>query len=69
MGLTGLVISTAIIGISILIGIGYKKVFKVRDDHLVEELCEQIIKEKTGIDIDFTPASKETNNKKKTKKL
>lgn len=67
MGLAGLIVSTVIVGTSILIGIGYKKLFKVKDDHPVEEMCEKIIKERTGIDIDFTPSSKEKDDKKKQK--
>ena len=32
------------------------------DDHNVEEAVESIIQHNTGIDIDLTPRSKETNN-------
>ena len=64
MELINWVIGTVIVGVSILIGIGYKKVVKsAKDDNPVEELCEKIVKEKTGFDFDFTPKSPETESK------
>ena len=60
MSLTSLVIGTAVVGISILIGISSKYIFKsLKDDNKIEEICEHVVKDKAGIDIDFTPASKE----------
>ena len=47
-----------IIAATIIVGVGSKYVFK-KDDHPIEELAERILKEQTGIDIDFTPLTKE----------
>ena len=47
-----------IIAGAIIVGVGSKYVFK-KDDHPIEELAERILKEQTGIDIDFTPLTKE----------
>jgi len=35
------------------------KCFGMKDDNIVEETAEDLLKQKTGIDIDFTPISKE----------
>ncbi len=51
------VVIVTIVGLSILVGIGSK--FFLGDDNVVEEVAEQIIDDKTGIDIDLTPSSKE----------
>jgi hypothetical protein len=37
----------------------------VKKDNPIEEACEQIIKNETGIDVDLTPESQETENQKK----
>ena len=67
MGLNALIISTVIVGTSILVGIGYKRIFKPVDDNPIEEICEIIIKEKTGFDVDFTPKSSEKKKVEKAK--
>lgn len=33
--------------------------FKIKDDHVLEELSEAIIEKETGLDIDLTPGSPE----------
>ena len=33
--------------------------FKIKDDHVLEEFSEAIIKKETGLDIDLTPESPE----------
>ena len=38
--------------------------FKVDDDHVLEELSESIIKNETGLDIDLTPESPEKSREK-----
>lgn len=53
-----------IIGLSIIVGLGSRFIFK-KDDHPIEELAEQVLKDQTGIDIDFTPLSKEEKKEQK----
>lgn len=57
-GLSAILIGAVLLTAVALIGIGSKYVFN-KDDNPVEEEAERIIKDKTGIDIDFTPNSKE----------
>ena len=33
--------------------------FKGKQDNIIEETAEQVIKDETGIDVDITPTSKE----------
>lgn len=40
-------------------GIGSKVVLGMKDDNPIEEATEQIIQDKTGIDIDLTPDTPE----------
>lgn len=51
---TGLIILAVIAAI----GFGYSK-FTGQDDSAVEEISEEIIKLKTGVDVDLTPGSPE----------
>lgn len=53
-----------IIGLSIIVGLGSRFIFK-KDDHPIEELAEQVLKDQTGIDIDFSPLSKEEKKEQK----
>ena len=52
------IIGTIILGISIVIGSVAHIIFKKKDS-VVEQVAERIIKEQTGIDIDFTPEEQE----------
>ena len=47
-----------IVGTSILVGIASSYIFK-KTDNVVEEIAEEIIKDKTGCDIDLSPWSPE----------
>ncbi len=50
-----IVICAALVGVgSVFVG-----KYKGQQDNPVEEKAEEIIKEKTGVDIDLTPSSKE----------
>ena len=60
-------ISTIILGISIVIGSVAHIILKKKDS-AIEQLAEKIIKDQTGIDIDFTPDEKE-QLKKETKRI
>jgi len=42
-----------------LLTVTANKVFKLEDDNELEEFVEEIIENKTGMDIDLTPDSKE----------
>ena len=60
IGFIETIITIGIVGIALIIGIGYKFINKkAPDDNPVEELAEALIKERTGIDIDLTPDSPE----------
>ena len=54
------IVAAVVVGVSLLVGVGYKYMGKsVKDDNPVEEVCEVIIKKQTGWDVDLTPGSKE----------
>jgi hypothetical protein len=41
--------------------VGFFSSYMLKSDNPLEEKCEEIIKEQTGLDIDLTPGSKEEN--------
>lgn len=51
-------IKIAIIGVSAIVGVGSIFVLKKQDNH-VEETCEKIIKDQTGVDVDLSPLTPE----------
>ena len=53
-----MIIKAALVGIAVVLGIASGFLFK-KDDNVVEEYCEEIVKEETGIDVDLTPGSPE----------
>lgn len=60
------IITIIIVGVSVLLGMGSRFVFK-KSDNVVEEYAEKVIKEKTGYDVDLSPDNtdpdKEDNGK------
>jgi len=52
------IISASLIGIMFLFA-GCELVKKYPQDNIIEEIAEEIIEQKTGLDIDLTPFSKE----------
>ena len=62
---------TAFIKILILVGslfVGVTSVYilKMKPDNVVEEVCEEVIKEETGISLDLSPSSSEDKETKNT---
>lgn len=57
------IIKMIVIILIVILGVG--SVYFLGDDNPVEEICEEIIEEETGIKIDLTPNSLETKNLKK----
>lgn len=57
--LLGFILSAAL-GICVIAG-GY--LFKLKNDNIIEQLSEQVIKEETGIDIDLSPDEVEDKTK------
>ena len=60
------IIGVIVVGVSIIVGIGARFIFK-KKDHPVEQIAEKILKDQTGIDIDFTPEEKPKVKKKEEK--
>jgi len=52
------ILTTVIVGASIIVGVSSRFIFK-KGDHPIEELAEEIVKHKTGIDVDFSPGTPE----------
>lgn len=55
--MTSILITLGIIAAAALLGVGSS--FYLGDDNQVEEKCEEVIKSKTGLDVDLSPGSKE----------
>lgn len=53
----GTIAGAVIVGLAMLIGVGSRLFLK--DDNVIEEVAEEMIKEKTGLDIDLSPKSPE----------
>ena len=56
-------VKAAVIAVSAVVGVASVYVFKLKPDNPVEEVCEKAIEKETGLDIDLTPGSPETDNK------
>ena len=54
-----IIITILIVLAAAAIGYGVHYIPGVKDDNPVEERCEKIINDKTGVDIDLTPRSPE----------
>jgi len=48
-----------IVAIAIIIGVASSKIGKLEEDNVIEEIAEEIVESQTGLDLDFTPASRE----------
>ena len=44
---------------ALALGYASTKVFKMQDDNVVEEMAEQLLEDKLGLDIDLSPESAE----------
>jgi hypothetical protein len=50
----------SVIALLFLVGCeAFNEKFGVKDDNIVEEILEDVIKKETGIDMDLTPSSEE----------
>ena len=60
--MSDIAIKAAVVIICAGIGLGatYFGPYKGRPDNPIEEKCEEVIKDETGVDIDLTPGSPET---------
>jgi len=56
-----------VVGAAVVVGVASRFIFK-KTDNVVEEVAEKIIKDKTGIDVDLSPDTKEKDGKDKRNK-
>lgn len=61
------VVGVILVAGAVIVGIASRFVFK-KSDNVVEEIAEEIIKTKTGHDIDLSPDSKEHDGESKRDK-
>lgn len=54
-----LLILAVLAGVAVLT-VGANKIFKLDEDHPIEELVEDVIEDQTGLDIDLSPSSPES---------
>ena len=47
--------------VAALVGVGSYHYLKMPQDNIVEEVCEEVIKKETGVEIDLSPESKEND--------
>lgn len=52
-----MITTAVIVAVALLAGMGSRLFLK--DDNVIEEVAEQLIKDKTGVDIDLSPNSPE----------
>lgn len=50
-----------LVGLSAIVGLASRFIFKKKPDNYIEEMAEKIIHKKTGIDIDLSPDHPDTN--------
>ena len=61
-------IKALIVAASAIVGIGSVVILKQKPDNQIEEVAEAIIKEETGVDVDLSPSSPETEKKNEDNK-
>jgi len=62
------ILNIVIIVGALVAGIGSTLYFKMKKDNPVEEIAEEVIKQKTGFDIDLSPGTPEKSKKDKKDK-
>ena len=65
----GLIILIAIVVVAGVVGVGSKYFFGFKDDNVIEEIAEGVIKDETGVDVDLSPSSPEIKNKPRLAKI
>jgi hypothetical protein len=66
----GLIIIITVVLVAGVVAVGSKYFFGMKDDNLIEEMSESVIKEATGVDVDLSPSSPENINRdRKSKKI
>lgn len=60
--LGGLFLKLSLLGIAIGGVFVCKKCLRLKDDNIIEETIEQVIKDQTGVDIDLTPSTPEDHS-------
>lgn len=58
-------IKAALMGAALIVGVGARKVLKLKEDNIIEEVSEAIIEKQSGFDVDLSPDSPEVHLKKK----
>ena len=63
---TSLFLKLGIVALATIVGLASTWVFKMKQDNIVEEVAEEVIKKETGITVELTPdpAPTETQEKK-----
>jgi hypothetical protein len=56
------ILSAVFIALAAIGGLASRFIFKKKPDNFVEEFAEKIIKDKTGVNIDLSPGSKDPDN-------
>lgn len=49
------ILTVVLVVLATAIGIGTTKVLKMKNDNAIEQVAEEVIKDKTGIDVDLSP--------------
>lgn len=44
---------------ALIVGIGSSYIFKMKQDNVIEEMAEEVVRQQTDIDLDMTPTTKE----------
>ena len=63
-----LIIIFAIVVVVGGIAVGSKYYFGLKDDNIVEEISEDVIREATGVDVDLSPSSPEVQTRQNPRK-
>lgn len=51
-------IKALIVAGSLFVGLCSVYILKMKPDNVIEEVCEKIVKDETGLDLDLTPENK-----------
>ena len=58
----GIMSKALFIATVVLLGLSSTYYFKMKNDNIVEEIAEKVLKTQTGIDVDLSPATPEFPN-------
>lgn len=53
--MVNIIMKILVVVATLIVGAGSVMIFKMKNDNVIEEVCEKIIESETGLDVDLSP--------------